>query len=119
MTSPATSLFALVILAQAPTSVGHGTVVDDQGKPVAGAQVVFHVPVPWSGKSEPLEVRATTDAEGRFRLVMPSLRRVTSPPCLDLGVSPRPGDHRRSQLGELPRTLVLHKPAEDHQDRRA
>jgi hypothetical protein len=86
-------------------------VVDDQGKPVAGAQVVIDVPVPWSGKSEPLEVRATTDAEGRFRFVAPSLRRVTPTRALIWAFHPGLAITVVARLGELPRTLVLRKPA--------
>jgi RNA polymerase sigma factor (sigma-70 family) len=86
-------------------------VVDDQGKPVAGAEVVIDVPVPWSGKLEPVVVRATTDAEGRFRFVAPSLRRVTPTRALIWAFHPGLAITVVARLGELPRTLVLHKPA--------
>src|SRR6516165_291161 len=61
-------LLAAALMAQVPGRTLQGTVVDDQGKPVAGAQVIFHVSAPWSDDVEPVEVRAKTDDEGRFRL---------------------------------------------------
>ena len=61
-------ILAAALLAQFQGRTLQGTVVDDQGKPVAGAQVIFHAPAPWKGDAEPVEVRAKTDDEGRFRL---------------------------------------------------
>ena len=55
-----------------------GTVVDDQGKPVADAQVLFFAPAPAGGKVESVEVRTKTDAAGRFRLTTPPLGRDTA-----------------------------------------
>ena len=46
-------------------------VVDDQGKPVEGAQVVFDAPAPWGSRVQPVEVRAMT----RRKVGSGSLRR--------------------------------------------
>ncbi len=53
-----------------------GRVVDDQGKPVADAQVFFFAPPPLEGKVDPVEVRTQTDAGGQFHLPYPPLGRV-------------------------------------------
>ncbi len=53
-----------------------GRVVDDQGKPVADAQVFFFAPPPLEGKVDPVEVRTQTDAGGLFHLAYPPLGRV-------------------------------------------
>ena len=107
-----TTLFG-PILAAALMFQFHGgtlqsTVIDDQGKPVAGAEVVYHAPAPWGSKVGPLEVRAMSDAQGRFRIVAP----------------PRPVNIRRAGVWafrpglaivavpgfrELPGSMVLHK----------
>jgi len=52
-----------------------GRVVDDQGKPVADAEVDFFAPPPLEGKVDPVEVRTQTDAGGQFRLAYPPLGR--------------------------------------------
>src|ERR1700677_739642 len=97
-------ILAMTLVAQIHGLELQGKVVDDHGKPVAGAQVVIHVPVPWSGKSsEPLEVRATTDAEGGFRFVMPSLRRVNHLRALIWAFHPGLAITVAERLGELPR----------------
>ena len=70
-------LLVAALMAQFQGGMLHGTVVDDRGKPAAGAQVVFHAPAPWGGKAEPVEVRVKTDADGRFRLTTPSLGNVS------------------------------------------
>ena len=63
-----------------------GTVVDDQGKPVADAQVVFFAPPPPEAKVDPVEVRAETNAQGQFGLSYPPLGRAAmgGVSCLDL-----------------------------------
>lgn len=72
---------------------------------------MIHVPVPWSGKSEPAAARATTDAEGRFRFIMPSLRRVNHLRALIWAFHPGLAITVVARLGELPRTLALRKSA--------
>ena len=104
-------ILAAALMSQFQGTPLEGAIVDDHGKPVAGAQVVIHVPVPWSGKSEPLEVRATTDALGRFRFAMPSLRRVTHNRALIWAFHPGLAITVAARLGELPRTLALRTPA--------
>ncbi|MFI5459022.1 MAG: carboxypeptidase-like regulatory domain-containing protein [Isosphaerales bacterium] len=66
-------ILAMALVAQFHGGTLQGTVVDDQGKPVADAQVVFHAPAPGGGKVQPVEVRTKTDAAGRYRLTTPSL----------------------------------------------
>ena len=48
-----------------------GQVVDDQGKPVARARVVFYASPLTSGKEHTAESEATTDPDGQFRLRVP------------------------------------------------
>ncbi|HKI20782.1 MAG TPA: sigma factor-like helix-turn-helix DNA-binding protein, partial [Isosphaeraceae bacterium] len=50
-----------------------GTVVDEQGKPVDDAQVLFNALVPRGDRVESVEVRTKTDAAGRYRLTTPPL----------------------------------------------
>jgi hypothetical protein len=61
-------LLAAALMAQFQGRTVEGTVVDDQGKPVADAQVTFHASAPWKGDAGPVEVRAKSDDKGRFRL---------------------------------------------------
>ena len=104
-------ILAVALMSRFPGAPLEGSIVDDHGKPVAGAQVVIHIPVPWSGKSEPLEMRATTDAKGSFRFVMPSLRRVNHLRALIWAFHPGLAMTVAARLGELPRTLALRTPA--------
>jgi Carboxypeptidase regulatory-like domain len=70
-------LITVVLLAQAPAARGiAGEVVDDQGKPVADAQVVLYSPPTAYGQGESVEVRATSDAQGKFNLKVPPLKRI-------------------------------------------
>jgi hypothetical protein len=65
-----------VLLVQVPRVPAiPGAVVDDQGKPVAGAQVVLYAPPMTWGKANTVESQTTTDAEGRFQLERPPLGR--------------------------------------------
>ncbi len=70
------AMLASAVLAQAQADrTANDLVVDDQGKPVADATVVFYAaPMP-SGKPNEAEARTTTDAEGRYRLKLPPLGR--------------------------------------------
>lgn len=63
-------LAAVLGQAQADRTIS-GTVVDEGGKPVAGARVFLYAPPLSSGKENEAETQATTDAEGRFRLRIP------------------------------------------------
>jgi Carboxypeptidase regulatory-like domain len=66
-----------VLLAQTPADqTAAGTVVDDQGKPVAGALVVLYAPPVGFGTGDPAQSQASTDAEGRFHFKVPPLGRV-------------------------------------------
>jgi hypothetical protein len=66
-------IVAAALMAQFQGGPLQGTVVDEQGKPVVDAQVVFHAPAPRENDGGPVEVRAKTDLEGRFRLTTPRL----------------------------------------------
>lgn len=101
-------ILAAALISQFQGRTFEGTVVDDHGKPVAGAQVVFHAPAPWGTKMEPVEVRATTDAAGRFRLVIPSLRGCTFA-VLEWAFHPGLAFAAEPGFRELPQALVLHK----------
>ena len=70
----AAPLLAAVVLTQFQGGTLQGAVADERGKPVAGARVLFFAPAPWGGRFRPVEVQTTTDADGRFRLTIPSLR---------------------------------------------
>ena len=63
-----------VVFAQAERPAT-GLVVDEAGKPVAEARVVFYAPPMVSGKENTAEARTTTDAGGRFQLEVPPLGR--------------------------------------------
>ena len=102
-------LFAAALMAQFQGRTLQGTVVDDQGEPVADAQVFFHAPAPWGGDAEPVEVRAKTDDQGRFRLTTPRMAGVS---ILDSRVwAYRPG-WAITAVGcrRQPLALVLRKP---------
>ena len=75
MTTLFGSILAAALAAQLQGGTVQGKVVDDQGKPVANAQVDFFAPPPLEGKVDPVEVRTQTDAGGHLRLVSPPLGR--------------------------------------------
>ena len=102
-------LLAAALMAQFQGRTLQGTVVDDQGKPVADAQVIFHASAPWKGDAEPVEVRAKTDAEGRFRLTTSRMAGVS---ILDSKVwAYRPGSAITAvPCRRQPLALVLRKP---------
>ena len=52
-----------------------GKAADDQGTPVADAQVIYFAPPPWTGSGEPVEVATKSDATGQFQLAAPALKR--------------------------------------------
>jgi hypothetical protein len=60
-------LIAAALLGQAQVDQPvTGEVVDDQGKPVAHAEVFLHLPPTSYGKGDSAELRATSDAQGKF-----------------------------------------------------
>ncbi len=70
-------LLAAALVAQAqPDKPRTGEVVDGQGKPVAGARVIFYSPPVGYGKGDPVEVETRTDAAGKFSLKVPPLKRI-------------------------------------------
>jgi hypothetical protein len=103
------SILATALLARSPGETIQGKVVDDQGKPVAGAQVLFQAPAAWGVKPGPVEVRTQTDADGRFRLTTPPLRHV------DIDLTRVWLSHAGRALARVPhseeltRVIVLHR----------
>jgi hypothetical protein len=75
MTTLSGSILATFLAAQLQGGTIQGKVVDDQGKPVPDAQVVYYAPRPWLGIGEPVEVATKTDAEGQFRVASPAVKR--------------------------------------------
>lgn len=70
-------LVAAILLGQTPAARPlTGEVVDDQGKPVANAQVVLYSPPTTYGHGNSVEVRATSDAQGKFNVKLPPLKRI-------------------------------------------
>jgi len=72
MTTLLGSILAAALVAQIQSATIQGKVVDDQGKPVADAQVVQFTPRPWIGSGDSVEVQTKTDAEGHRRCRAPS-----------------------------------------------
>jgi Carboxypeptidase regulatory-like domain len=68
-------LLAAVLGQAQPDRMISGTVVDDKGKPVAGARVVLYAPPLTAGKENTAESEATTDDQGRYRVTIPPLGR--------------------------------------------
>ena len=75
MTTLFSSLLATALVVQLPGETIQGKVVDDQGKPVADAQVFYVASLLLNGRGDPLEVATTTDAEGQYHLAAPSPKR--------------------------------------------
>ena len=50
-----------------------GAVVDGRGNEVADAQVILYAPPASFGSADPVEVKAKTDAHGKFRIAIPKL----------------------------------------------
>jgi hypothetical protein len=72
-------ILATLLLAQTSADrMVTGEVVDDQGKPIANAEVVLYSPPTGYGKGKSVEVRAKSDAKGKFSLVVPRLERIFS-----------------------------------------
>jgi hypothetical protein len=69
------ALLAAVLGQAQPDRTISGTVVDDKGKPVAGARVILYAPPLSSGKETTAESEATTDDQGRYRVTIPPLGR--------------------------------------------
>ncbi|MGC8641745.1 MAG: hypothetical protein ACP5XB_17905, partial [Isosphaeraceae bacterium] len=78
MTTLFASFLATVLVAQGQGGTVQGKVVDDQGKPVADAQVVCLTPRPWTGAGGSVELQTKTDAQGRFQLSPTRLQRAAS-----------------------------------------
>jgi carboxypeptidase family protein len=71
------SLLAAVLLAQGPADrMAAGIVVDEQGKPIAGAKVVLNTPPSLYLKGDPVEAPGLTDGAGKFSFKLPPLGRL-------------------------------------------
>ena len=72
-----TPILATLLLAQTSADrTVSGEVVDDKGKPVAAAELVLYSPPTVYGKGVSVEVRAKSDAQDKFRLIVPPLERI-------------------------------------------
>ncbi len=69
------SILATALVVQAEGSNLPGKIVDDQGKPVEGTQVIFFIPRPWIGNGETVELETKTNAQGEFHLILSRLQR--------------------------------------------
>jgi hypothetical protein len=108
MMSLVAPIVAAALMAQAPANREFsGEVVDGQGKAVAGAQVVFRVRP--EAKSDPVEVRTTSDDHGAFRLNIPLPGRSLARELNFLAY--RPGLAIGAVgLVQTPHRIVLHEP---------
>ncbi len=79
MTTLFGSILATALAAQLQVRTHQGNVVDEQGKPVADAQVVFSASRGWAGNGKPVELATRTDASGQFRLASEMFRHSTRP----------------------------------------
>ena len=84
MTTLFGSLLAVVLLGQAQPEPGRtvaGTVVDEEGKPIAGATVELPLPASPYLTRDPAPGRAMTltDGDGRFELKLPPGRTLDAP----------------------------------------
>ena len=68
MTTLFSSILAAALVAQVQARTIQGMVVDDQGKPVADARVVFFAERLSNGMSDPVEIEAWSDVAGQFQL---------------------------------------------------
>jgi Carboxypeptidase regulatory-like domain len=76
MITASRSCLVVLALAQQPARpASTGDVVDAQGKPITGAQVVLYAPPVGYGDGEPVEVSTKTDARGAFSFMPPRFRR--------------------------------------------
>ena len=70
-------LLSAVLLAQrVPENVVAGMVIDEQGKPIAGAQVVLYGPPTQNFKGNAIEGQSQSDGGGRFDFKAPPLDRI-------------------------------------------
>ncbi len=68
------SILTLILTAQTQTREIDGSVVDEQGQPVAGATVIFHRSAGRPRSEQLADPRTLTDTAGRFRLAVPKAR---------------------------------------------
>jgi hypothetical protein len=110
MTTLLGPILAVALMAQIQGGTLEGKVVDDDGKSIVNAEVVFFAPAPWEGTVGPVVVSTKTGAGGRYRLTTPPLGR-----GIINGVhvwAYRPGlAVTAAPSYQLPAALVLHKPA--------
>ncbi len=103
-------LLAAMVFAQAqPDRTATGEVVDDQGKPVADAQVVLYAPPLVWGKENAAEAQTRTDAQGQFHLKIPPLGRTVVNGVNYLAYRPGLAISANAYFGR-PHRLILQKP---------
>ena len=71
-------LLVTAVLGQSRGGTIRNQVIDEQGKPVARTQVIYHEPALAEGKVKATIVRTETDAQGRFSLNYPTPRRTNN-----------------------------------------
>ena len=98
-------LLAAALMAQFQGGPLQGTVVDDQGKPVADTQVVFHARRHGSMSVEPVEARRRTDAQGPVQADSSSPGRDSHHPC-GSGPTVRARESRRHRRAAGPLALI-------------
>ena len=82
-------LLVVALLAQAPLNrMWSGEVVDEKGKAVADARVVFYAPPVAYLKGDPVEVQGKTNSDGKFSLAVPHLERAIYNGIVVLAISP-------------------------------
>ncbi len=108
MTTVAVSVLALILTAQTQSREIDGSVVDEQGKPVAGATLILQRSVGRLTSEESADPRTVTDTAGRYRLAAPKARWIDTSTLWAY----RPGFALATVplWEEIPGTLVLKKP---------
>ena len=104
-------IMAAALLAQAPSArIAAGTVVDDQGKPIAGATVVMYAPPTPFFKGDSVTAQAVSDGAGGFELQVPPLGRVVTNGVHLWAIQPGLAVAAVQYAMSKPHQIVLRKP---------
>lgn len=109
MTTYLGPILAMALMAQLQSPTMEGKVVDEQGKPVADAQVVYFVPRHFDGSGDTLELQTRTGPSGQFRLV-PVNRRASDQAFLWAYLPGFAVAVTREDDSSATRNLILRKP---------